>query len=51
MKRFINVIIIVLLLVSCEKLQTIVDVDLPTYEPKLVVNSINKVGKKVDSIC
>ena len=46
MKRFIDVIIIVLLLVSCEKLQTIVDVDLPTYEPKLVVNSINKVGKK-----
>ena len=46
MKRFINVIIIALLLVSCENLQTIVDVDLPTYEPKLVVNSINKVGKK-----
>lgn len=32
--------------VSCENMQTIVDVDLPKHEPKLVVNSANSVGEK-----
>lgn len=31
---------------SCDDLQTVVEVDLPEHEPKLVVNSINKVGEK-----
>ena len=46
MKRFFYLVIIVILLVSCDNLQTVIDVDLPPHEPKLVVNSVNQVGKK-----
>ena len=46
MKRFLYSIIIVISFVSCENLQTVIDVDLPAHESKLVVNSVNKVGEK-----
>lgn len=46
MKRFFYYIIIVISLVSCENLQTVIDVDLPAHESKLVVNSVNEVGEK-----
>ena len=46
MKRFFISIIIVILFVSCDNLQTVIDVDLPPHEPKLVVNSVNEVGEK-----
>tara|TARA_B100000886_G_scaffold340097_1_gene307896 strand:+ start:3065 stop:3970 length:906 start_codon:yes stop_codon:yes gene_type:complete len=46
MKRFFYFVIIVISLVSCDNLQTVIDVDLPPHEPKLVVNSVNEVGKK-----
>lgn len=46
MKRFFYSIIIVISFVSCENLQTVIDVDLPAHESKLVVNSVNKVGEK-----
>ena len=46
MKRFFYSIIIVILFVSCENLQTVIDVDLPAHESKLVVNSVNEVGEK-----
>lgn len=34
------------MLFSCDNLQTVIEVDLPEHEPKLVVNSINQVGQK-----
>ena len=46
MKNFFYLIVVIVLLISCENLQTVVDIDLPTHEPKLVVNSVNQVGKK-----
>ena len=46
MKRFFYSIIIVISFVSCENLQTVIDVDLPAHESKLVVNSVNEVGEK-----
>ena len=46
MKRFFYSIIIVISFVSCENLQTVIDVDLPAHEPKLIVNSVNEVGEK-----
>ena len=46
MKRFFISIIIVILFVSCDNLQTVIDVDLPPHEPKLVVNSVNEVGER-----
>ena len=46
MKRFFISIIIVILFVSCDNLQAVIDVDLPPHEPKLVVNSVNEVGEK-----
>ncbi len=46
MKNFFCLIVVIVLLISCENLQTVVDIDLPTHEPKLVVNSVNQVGKK-----
>ena len=46
MKRFFYSIIIVIFFVSCDNLQTVIDVDLPPHEPKLVVNSVNEVGEK-----
>ena len=46
MKRFFYYIKIVILFVSCDNLQTVIDIDLPAHEPKLVVNSVNEVGKK-----
>ena len=46
MKRFFYSIIIIISFVSCENLQTVIDVDLPPHEPKLVVNSVNEVGEK-----
>ncbi|MBL6729642.1 MAG: hypothetical protein ISP74_01870 [Bacteroidia bacterium] len=46
MKRYFYTIIIVLSIVSCDNLQTVIDVDLPPHEPKLVVNSVNEVGEK-----
>ena len=46
MKRFFYSIIIVISFVSCDNLQTVIDVDLPPHEPKLVVNSVNEVGEK-----
>lgn len=46
MKRFFYSIIIVFSFVSCDNLQAVIDVDLPPHEPKLVVNSVNEVGKK-----
>ena len=46
MKRFFYYIIIVISFVSCENLQTVIDVDLPAHESKLVVNSVNEVGEK-----
>lgn len=46
MKRFIYYIIIAISFVSCDNLQTVIDVDLPPHEPKLVVNSVNEVGEK-----
>ncbi len=46
MKRLFYSIIIVISFVSCDNLQTVIDVDLPPHEPKLVVNSVNEVGEK-----
>ena len=46
MKRFFYSIIIVISFASCENLQTVIDVDLPAHESKLVVNSVNEVGEK-----
>ena len=46
MKRFFYSITIVISFISCDNLQTVIDVDLPYHEPKLVVNSVNEVGEK-----
>ena len=46
MKKLLYSIIIVISFVSCENMQTVIDVDLPPHEPKLVVNSVNEVGEK-----
>ena len=46
MKRIFYSIIIVISFISCDNLQTVIDVDLPYHEPKLVVNSVNEVGEK-----
>ena len=46
MKIFFYYIIIVISFVGCDNLQTVIDVDLPPHEPKLVVNSVNEVGEK-----
>lgn len=46
MKRYFYSIIIIISFVSCENLQTVIDVDLSSHEPKLVVNSVNQVGEK-----
>jgi len=46
MKRFFCYTIILISFVSCDNLQTVIDVDLPPHEPKLVVNSVNEVGEK-----
>tara|TARA_B100001057_G_C22766714_1_gene917926 strand:+ start:43 stop:948 length:906 start_codon:yes stop_codon:yes gene_type:complete len=46
MKNFFYSIIIVISFVCCDNLQTVIDVDLPSHEPKLVVNSVNEVGEK-----
>ncbi len=46
MKRFFYSIIIIISFASCENLQTVIDIDLGVHEPKLVVNSVNQVGKK-----
>ena len=46
MKNFFCATIIVISFVSCDTLQTVIDVDLPPHEPKLVVNSVNEVGEK-----
>ena len=45
MKNFFFKTIIVISFVSCDNLQTVIDVDLPPHEPKLVVNSVNEVGE------
>lgn len=46
MKRLFYYITILVSFISCEDLQTVVDVNLPPHEPKLVVNSVNEVGEK-----
>ena len=46
MKRFFCYTTILISFVSCDNLQTVIDVDLPPHEPKLVVNSVNEVGEK-----
>tara|TARA_B100000963_G_scaffold60279_1_gene48212 strand:+ start:4507 stop:5412 length:906 start_codon:yes stop_codon:yes gene_type:complete len=46
MKRYFYFILIAISFGSCDNLQTVIDVDLPTHEPKLVVNSVNEVGEK-----
>ena len=46
MKRLFYYITILVSFISCEDLQTVVDVNPPPHEPKLVVNSVNEVGEK-----
>jgi hypothetical protein len=46
MKNIIYILFVVFSFVSCDNMQTIVDVDLPKHEPQLVVNSVNTVGEK-----
>ena len=46
MKKIIYTLLSIFLLISCDNLQTVIEVDLPEHEPKLVVNSINQVGQK-----
>ena len=46
MKNIIYTFLVVFSFTSCENMQTVIDVDLPKHEPKLVVNSVNTVGEK-----
>jgi len=46
MKKIIYSLLLVFLFSSCDNLQTVIEVDLPEHEPKLVVNSSNRVGEK-----
>ena len=45
MKHIIYTTLIIFSFVSCDNMQTVIDVDLPKHEPKLVVNSVNSVGE------
>lgn len=45
-KIYIFTIVVIFSLLSCEDLQTVIEIDLPEHKPKLVVNSINSVGDK-----
>ena len=44
-KKLISTFSIILLLASCDDLQTVIDIDLPLHESKLVINSSNQLGK------
>lgn len=44
-KKLISTFSIILLLASCDDLQTVIDIDLPPHESKLVINSSNQLGK------
>ena len=45
MKKLISIFSIILFLASCDDLQTVIDIDLPPHESKLVINSSNQFGK------
>ena len=46
MRYLTSIISLVLLLSSCEDMQTVIDLELPPHQSKLVVNSSNKVDDK-----
>lgn len=46
MKNLTYLIFAFLILTSCENMQTVIDLELPPHEPKLVINSSNKIGDK-----
>lgn len=46
MRQLTYLLLLIILLGSCENMQTVIDLELPPHEPKLVINSSNKIGDK-----